>query len=194
MTFCYSKGCSGSKWKQPSFLIARCLSLCNHISIVLTKPCRGSFPQSQLGHVVWRKEKESTGTSVKGGCCHWMTLASPGMKVALQPVRGAMHRRSVNPNHHNSSKSKTCRMQGSTKVRSAKTAYKGYPDVNNVKCIKRSNSTIYHHLHNIRFQHPSASFSIFRHLSGKHPQSDVLPSAVLADSASWAQAGPSAWC
>ena len=99
---------------------------------------------------------------MKGGCCHWMTLASPGMKVALQPVRGAMHRRSVNPNHHNSSKSKTCRMQGSTKVRSAKTAYKGYPDVNNVKCIKRSNSTIYHHLHNIRFQHPSASFGIFQ--------------------------------
>ena len=27
VTFCYSKGCSGSKWKQPSFLIARCLSL-----------------------------------------------------------------------------------------------------------------------------------------------------------------------
>ena len=113
--------------------------------------------------MVWRKEKDATGTSVKGGCCHWMTLASPGMKVALQPVRGAMHRRSVNPNHHNSSKSKTCRMQGSTKVRSAKTAYKGYPDVNNIKCIKRSNSTIY-----IVY-----AFSIVQHLSASLRQASA---------------------
>ena len=27
----------------------------------------------QSGDVVCRKEKESTGTSLNGGCCHWMT-------------------------------------------------------------------------------------------------------------------------
>ena len=58
--------------------------------------------------------------------------------------------------------SKTCRMQGSTKVRSAKTAYKGYPNVNNVKCIKRSNSTIYIIYAFSILQHLSASFGIFQ--------------------------------
>ena len=53
-------------------------------------------------------------------------------------------------------------MQGSTKVRSAKTAYKGYPNVNNVKCIKRSNSTIYIIYAFSILQHLSASFGIFQ--------------------------------
>ena len=122
--------------------------------------------------VVWRKEKESTGTEVKGGCCHWITSVSVRILLNCWPL--------------------TCTSR----------IFKIYQSMSSsMRCSlfdqlgQRVYSRYLHHLLKV------SSCVILLMVSRSHPQpaakhlrSDALPSVALVDSASWALVGQSVWC